>query len=200
MRARILTLSALVLAVATTARADVEHSELRPVAARSMTLSALGQDGKLSGLHASGWGVNLELALGKRRWQYFVEGSLSWLELGPRGAQLDGRQQRGGLGVRWLARSFELGSVGSFDLNLEAFTGIERFDVAPDVLVRPDLGVGIGWQVRLHLCRDLAMRTMARVVFAPTDRDAASAVCRGSCEMPVSRDSSGLMIVSGFQW
>jgi hypothetical protein len=181
-----------------------------PVASHAVTVGVIGHVTKLGGLNESGWGPNVELALGGGRWHYFAEGSVSWIGAGPEGAVVDGTQLRGGLGVRWLARSFEIGRAdlngtgGSFDLLFEAFGGVQRFSWDADVagpLVRPDIGAGIAWQLRVRAFhRQLAFRSSARVAFAPADRESVSAVCRGTCTMPARSSNSGVVVVFGAQW
>jgi hypothetical protein len=184
------------------ARAEVFVLDVHPPAARSVGLTSWLQSTKISGLTAEAYGPNLQLALGWRRWQGFVEGSYSWASVGPEGAEVLGRQARVGAGARYIARSIELESAGAIDLVLEGFAGWERYLWNDGTtLSRPDLGFGIGWQARLFVrSRQIVFRSMARVVFAPTDRDEASAVCRGTCTMPASASNSGLVAVIGFDW
>jgi hypothetical protein len=179
---------------------DEEGDKLPPLPDREITLSLLAHNGMLGGVPESGVGPNLEVALGDHRVQYFVEGSYSTAQLGRDDDAIHGRAVRGGAGVRWLARSFEIGRNGAIDMHLEGFGGVERmrFD-GMSRLWRPDLGVGVGYQVRgfwKHNKRHVAFRVSARLYFAPTDRDV-TAVCRGTCEMSRGTDNSGIMALVG---
>jgi hypothetical protein len=166
-----------------------------------MAVQVVGHSSRLSGLAEGGWGPGLELALGHGRWQLLAEGSVAWVTAGPVDQEVHGRQLRGGGAVRWIARSFELMDFAAVEMALEAFAGVERFDwQGGGALVRPDLGVGVGWQIRTLKHHQLGFRSEARVFFAPTDRDAATAVCRGTCTMPASTSSAGLMAIFGAQW
>lgn len=188
--------------VASVAHADDGEEEVVPMPRHAATLAIAGYSGKLSGLSEGGWGPNLELALGHRRWQYFVELGAAKVSIGPEGHETDGSQVRGGVGVRWLARSFEIDRFGAVEMHLEAITGLEKFwwDDG-NRLVRPDLGVGVGYQLRHFGKHDkLAFRLSARVMFAPADRTAATALCRGTCTMPASTSNAGLGAVFGVQW
>jgi hypothetical protein len=185
--------------------ADVEDMKLPGLAKRSMTLGIVGHGGKLAGLDEGGWGPSLEFALGRERWQYFAEASLAFVKLGPEGERTGGRQIRGGLGVRWLARSFELGPRGTLDMHLEAFTGMSRFQFeGMNRFSRPDLGAGVGYQVRgffgRKLAKQAAMRISARVFFAPTDERDEMIACRGTCSTSNGTSNSGLMAVFGGQF
>lgn len=151
--------------------------------------------------------MGLELALGSGRWQYFLEGALSHTDAGSTMAgapeyDAHGWTGRGGAGVRWLARQFVPDPDGAVELYLEAFTGIERYWWQDGgELTRPDLGAGIGMQVRAWSFHGLTMRLGMRVVFTPTDRDTALVSCRGSgCPVGTSTSVAGLVAHLGVAW
>jgi hypothetical protein len=198
-----MTLVRSVILVAVLAGPAGADDELPPLPDRAVTLSVMGHAGRIGGVTEGGLGPNVEVAFGQRRWQYFAEGNVSWVSLGQDDARISGKAVRGGAGIRWLARAFELGDRGSIDLHLEAFAGVTRFDFdAMDRIVRPDLGVGVGYQIRgrWHGGRSqAAFRISARIYFAPTDREVATAVCRGTCPTSSGVDNSGLMAVFGAQ-
>jgi hypothetical protein len=192
------------LACALPSAALAESREPRrydPVPPVALGVAAALHTHKLAGLVESGHGVNLELALGRSRWQYFAEASWARVVVGP-DDDMVGRQLRGGIGVRWLARSFRFEDLGSTDLVLEVFTGVQRFGWdGGGALARPDVGFGIGWQTGVVLKdRQILLRSVARASFAPVERERVAPVCRGSCTMPVHASNSGLTVHLGFQW
>lgn len=184
--------------LAGTAGADVEPA-VQPLPRVGVGVGVLGTGGKLAGLDVTGWAPNLELALGSGRWQYFAEGAIGWVTLGPEDDRSSGWQLRGGGGVRWLARSFELGDKGAIEMHLEAFAGYTRFDLdGRGRLARPDLGAGVGYGIRSFVgkqLRNAGLRVSARVYFAPTDRRDEAIACRGSCPTSAGNNNSGLMAV-----
>lgn len=182
------------------ARADVDDMQLHALPSLSAGIGIAAHGGKLAGIDETGWGPNLELAIGSGRWQIFGEAGVARVKLGPEGDRTAGTQLRGGLGIRWLARSFELGRDGSIDMHLEAFSGMSRFGFEDmGKLVRPDLGVGVGYAIRGFFGRrfqhQAALRISARIYFAPTDRRDEEIACRGSCPMTDGNTNSGLMAV-----
>ncbi len=157
---------------------------------------------KLAGLTAGGRGGYLEVAIGHGRWQIALEGSRERVELGPEGGIADGNRHRLGAGARWIARSFELGTNGTFDLVFEAFVGRQWYGWRGGAeLVRNDVGLGVGFVDRLFIGRQqLAFSMIARVMFAPADRDAVAALCTGACMMPAQTSNSGIGLVAGVRW
>jgi hypothetical protein len=168
----------------------------------TLAVGIMGHGGRYLGHDEGGFGPYLEVAATIRRWSYFVE--LGAAKLASKDTERTGVFTRGGVGVRWLARSFLFDEHGGIDMNLEAFTGLGqlRWEHGENVL-RPDLGLGVSYQVRLLKPVKLALRVSARAYFAPNDHSAAPmAVCRGatcSSETPQS-SSSGLMALFGFVW
>ena len=104
---------------------------------------------------------------------------------------------RKSLGVRWLARSFEVGP-GAFELGLEGLTGLARVthDAAQTTRTYPDVGFGVAWAIRLVDPRVL-FRVSARAVFAQTPRDEMTTACRGRCVDPAS-SVPGFVVLFGF--
>ena len=151
-----------VLVIPAVAAADGIH----PYSPISPSLSVMVRDDH-GGTESTAVGVTLELAVGSGRFQYFAEGSSATLQRTDRAREL-----RGGLGVRWLARSFELGRHSAFELDVEGVTGITRLESGA-TRVYPDLGFGVGWAVRLVDPR-LVFRISARAMFEQTQRDATS--------------------------
>lgn len=158
---------------------------------------------KLAGLNENGYGPHLELATGRGAWQFFVDGGVAHVELGPEDKYAEGGRWRAGIGARWIPRSFEFDKALLIELALEAFTGMQRFEWDDgSVLVRPDAGFGIGWQARFRFGsrRLITFRSMARVTFGTVDRDRVATVCRGTCMMPAESSNTGLTAVFGLQW
>lgn len=198
MMRRIGVVGVLFVAAVPTAYAD---GDLTPQPLLSTTVGIIAHTTKMAGLTESGLGPNVEIALGRERWQYYVEGAYSRVTIGPTGSVVDGAAVRGGGGVRWLARSFELGDDGAFEMTLEGFAGVQRFywdgEVAAPV-TRPDFGVGVGWQIRAFVRNhQFAMHVSTRVAYAPTERDRVTALCRGTCMMPTVATNTGLFVVAG---
>lgn len=184
---------ALVLVSATAFAEGDERFE--PAPGMAVAVGFAVQDSQIGALHESGLGVDAEGALGTGRTQFF--GELSALSAaidvpmnGPRGTF-----GRGGVGVRWLARQFQPEREFGFELYLEAVAGVERFwwDGGGQ-LTRPDLGIGIGWQLRSWELHNVTMRTGMRVMFAPTDPGSSLVACRGSgCPTGMNGSVAGIM-------
>ncbi len=143
---------------------------LHPYAPVSTSLSVMIRDDHGGGTETTSAGATLELAVGSGRFQYFAEGTSAFLQSTDSGSEM-----RGGLGVRWLARSFEIGREGAFELDLEGLTGLTRLHHdAGDTRVYPDVGFGVGWAVRM-LDPRIVFRVSARAMFEQTRRDGMSA-------------------------
>lgn len=192
--------------IAGTAGAEVppilaEEPAVQPLPKISASVGVMGTAGKLARLDLTGWAPNVELARGAGRWQYFGEVGFGFVKLGPKGDRVSGHQVRGGAGVRWLARSFELGDKGAIEMHLEAFAGYSRFDLEGRAhTARPDLGAGVGYGVRSFVgkrLRNSGIRITVRVFFAPTDRRDEEIACRGSCPMTAGNSNAGLMAMFG---
>lgn len=193
------------LLVASAAHAEDDPFHAAP--ARAIGLAFVAHVTHIGGQVESGTGADLELALGSGRWQYFAEGSLSHVDAGSTMAgapeyDAHGWMGRGGVGVRWLARQFVFDPGGAAELYLEAVTGVEQYRWEDGgELTRPDLGAGIGMQMRAWALRGATLRLGARVVFTPTDRTASLVACRGSgCPIGTSTSVAGLVVGLGVAW
>ncbi len=179
---------------------DEDGPELPPVPDRGIGFGVIAHSGMLGGIEESDVGPTIELALGKSRTQYYVDTSVTAAKLGRGDAAIDGSTMRGGAGLRWLARSFELGSNGAIDLHLEGFAGAARVKFEGMKRIwRPELGVGIGYQLRGYWKqnkRHVAFRVSARLYFAPVERDVAMEACRG-CETRGGTNNSGMAVFLG---
>lgn len=196
MRAAIV-LGVLVLA-ATPALADVETADPAPMPSRSIAAGIAGHGGRYLGRPEGGWGPFVEVALGHRRFQYLAELAVMPIGTGDDGPKRHGIAVRGGAVVRWLARSFVLADRLALEMHLEAFAGATqlRWEHAERAW-RPDLGVGVGYQIRW--IPKVAFRLSARAYFAP-DRSTAVA-CRATTPCDASPSSTtGLMALFGVAW
>lgn len=181
------------------ARHAAAEDGIAPLPRTTFAFGFAGQGIPVGGLGQGGGGPSFELALGEGRWQYFVEAALMWVGVGSPGPNVDGILARGGVGVRWLVRSFEVDSSGGIEMNLEAATGLEQFWwLQGGRLTRPDLGAGVGWQVRLYRRPKLAVRFGVRAMFAPAD-SSLMAACRGTCANR-SASTPGLLGSFGVAW
>lgn len=131
---------------------------------------------RIDGHAESGVGPAFELALGRYRWQYLVEGSFATSRVDTPmmtapGAQSRGSLARGGVGARWLARQFRPASSGAFELCLLSMLGIQHFSFDDRQLTRPELALGVDMQVRALRRRRLTVRFDARVLYTPGERD-----------------------------
>jgi hypothetical protein len=191
-----------VIAVTAPARADVDDRDPIPMQRTTVAVGIMGHGGRYLGHDETGFGPYLEVAGTRNRWSYFVELGAARLKSEDTGGK--GLYPRGGVGVRWLARSFLFDEHGGIDMNLEAFAGLGQLRWEHgDKVLRPDLGLGVSYQLRLLKPFKLALRVSARAYFAPNDHSAAPmAVCRGAtCSTEVPRSSSsGLMAVFGVVW
>jgi hypothetical protein len=166
----------------------------RPYSTVSTTLSGMVREDHSGGAETSAIGTALELAIGSGRFQYFAEGSYAGISGGGDGD--GGSEVRGGGGIRWLARSFEIGHA-ALEMHLEGVAGYTRMSRDVDgmtvVSKYPDLGFGVGWAVRVRDPR-VVIRMSARAVFAQTSRDQASE-CRGACD--ASSSAPGFVLLFG---
>lgn len=191
----------LILATATARAEGGEDDGFVPAPGRSLALGGVGHASHLGSSQEGGMGADLEAALGTGRTQVFGELTVASSELDTMPSE-KGTFGRAGAGVRWLARQFQPEPGGAIELYLEAVTGVERYWWQDGgQLTRPDLGAGIGMQMRAWQFHGLTIRIGARVVFTPTDRDAALVSCRGSgCPMGTSTSVAGLVAGLGVAW
>jgi hypothetical protein len=152
-------------------RADDGFTDLPKYAA---ALTMFGHATHIGGMSESGFGGNLELAIGDGRLQYFGEGSVSSAGYQPwNQSALDtkvaGVMARAGVGIRWLARQFTIDHGGALELYLQTHAGTEKFWWHDHTsLSRPELGVGLGMQARAWAFHDLGFRIEMRAVFTPS--------------------------------
>jgi hypothetical protein len=200
---RVLALASLVALAAGasrgTARADDdggdEDGEFKPFPALSIAVAVTVHSTRIGGQRETGVGPTLELALGRARWQYFVEGSFATARTST-DAMVGGSMASGGLGLRWLARQFRPGSNAGIELFLLSRAGFQRFYLADNMrLDRPELAFGFGIQGRVFKRPRLAFRLDARVLFTPNDDEDVLASCRGRCTNEV-----GSAFGIGFGW
>lgn len=185
----------LVLLAATARADDGDDGPFVAAPGHAFAVGVMGRASHLGGVDEGGAAGNLEFALGSGRFQYFAEALLGAANLEMPAAPA-GYIARGGVGVRWLARQFQPDSSGGgAELYLEAITGVERYWWQDGGrLTRPDLGVGVGMQMRAWGFHGVTVRLGSRIVFAPTDRDAALVACRGTgCPIGTSTGVAGLM-------
>ncbi|CAN5917383.1 hypothetical protein BH11MYX3_BH11MYX3_47680 [soil metagenome] len=188
---------AVVAALGAAARADVSD-RFTPLPRRSIAVSMLMGASSFSRISEGGGGIAVELAIARRRIQYFGEGSTSVVGLSVKdvnGGTALGTRLVGG--IRWVPRSFTADEV-SLDLLFEAFAGVEHLRWSGEPITRPQLGGGLGWQVRMAR---LTIRLSTRVFVAPTSDAAAMAVCRGTCPTDASPTTSfGFLGLFGVAW
>lgn len=170
----------LLVAVATTsvARADDddEDGDFSGFRTVSAGVSMPYHTTRIDGRAESGVGPAVELALGRYRWQYLVEGSLATSgvdtpTMTAPAARSRGSLARGAVGARWLARQFRPASSGAFELCLLSMLGVQHFSFDERQLTRPELALGVDMQVRALRRRRLTVRFDARVLYTPGERD-----------------------------
>jgi hypothetical protein len=187
--------------VSATAWAGESGDDFVGAPSRSIALGFVGHDSHLGALSEGGMGADLEAALGSDRAQYFGELTMTSASVDTM-PNVDGYFGRAGVGVRWLARQFQPERGGGFELVMEAVGGVERYWWKDGGrMTRPDLGLGIGLQMRAWKFHGLTMRLVSRVMFAPTDRESSLVACRGSgCPMGTSTSIAGFMTGMVFAW
>lgn len=177
--------------VSATAFAEGDE-EFKNAPGKALAVGFFDHDSEVGGMHESGIGADVEGALGHDRTQFFAELTVMSAKIetmdGPRGTF-----GRGGAGVRWLARQFQPERDLGVELFLEAVTGVERYWWnGGGQLTRPDLGIGVGTQVRIWEVHNLTVRMTARVMFAPTDPSSSLIACRGNgCPVGTSGSVAG---------
>ncbi|HEY5925012.1 MAG TPA: hypothetical protein VIV11_25195, partial [Kofleriaceae bacterium] len=135
------------------ARADEDDfdvdGEFVPVPKLSVAVALAGHGSRIGGQSETGFGTTLELALGRGRWQYFVEGGLATARVSTSTADptatVGGRMAHGGLGTRWIARQFRPSSKGGVELFLLSRAGMQRYYLEDNTrLGRAELAFGFG--------------------------------------------------------
>jgi len=149
----------------------------------------------------------VQLGFASGRWQIFVEGKAGTTGIGNTATTpalemaIDGSRLRGGAEVRWLARQFTPEPDCLIEMSLAATVGIERYAFEDHTrIVRPDLGVGVGWDIRAAKVHDLTTRMEVLLLFTPDERTGLVA-CRGAtCDAGGSNLSGGFEFGFVFGW
>lgn len=169
---RVIAIALALLAIAASpARSDDDFDEDGEFAGFrdwSIGLVYTGHFSRIDGRSETGWGPSLELALGRYRWQYFVEAGVATSTVttgsGADGARVDGSMVRGGAGARWLARQFRPGSNGGAELYLVSLVGAQRYNFEGMRVSRAEVAFGFGLQARSYKRPQLAFRLDARAL------------------------------------
>jgi hypothetical protein len=178
---------------------DDEDAMYEPVPKRSVALGLQAHGSRIGGRYENGFGPSLELALGRGRWQYLIEGSASTARV----EEVVGTVVRGALGARWVARQFAFDSAGALELLLLGTVGLERYSfngsTVDGQLVRPELGVGFGFQGRAFRKPRLAFRIDVRALFTPSTRESSVTSCQSNC-MTASGTTTGVLSGVTVSW
>lgn len=188
----------LIAVLSRTVAAEDEDPDVRPASPLGFAIYFTGHGGAIGGVAEGGMGPTVELALGAGRAQYFLEGSVAWVALGTEQV-VTGVMARGGLGARWIARSFELGDSGALEMTIGGLAGASKiwWDQGGE-LVRPEFGFGVGIQMRKFHRPRTTFRFDLRVFFAPTDDvPIAAARCASACASSSPITNGGLMVSMG---
>ena len=189
-----------ILLLASAATADDEVTSVKRVTA---ALYFSGHGGAINGVSEGGMGPAVELAGGFGRTQVFLEGGIAWTTLGAVEPFETGFMVRGGVGARWIARSFELDHEGAVEMTFNGLVGVQRIwwdesEQPPDDLTRPEFGLGVGLQMRKFKNPHVSIRFEMRVFFAPSDRETTTAArCAGECASDAPLTNGGLMFNVG---
>ena len=167
------------------ARADEEEDvdgDFVALPKRAVGVMFVAHSGRLGGRAEGGAGAVLDLALGRGRWQYFIEGAYSSAGVGEvEVMRVNGRMIHGGLGARWLARQFrDQNKNGGFEMFLSSVVGVQRFYLEDGMrMTRPELAFGFGMNARLYKRPRLGLRFELRVVFTPNNEELESGTNTG---------------------
>lgn len=158
---------------------------------RGVFLSA--HAGSVAGVSTGGFGLDLEVAHGRGRWQLVGDVYLAWTMISvqqptaalaatppPEVEGVDGFLARVGVAGRRVMRAFEPDHSASIELYLEGGAGLSRtWWNGGGTLTRPDLSFGAGWQVRaLEEDRGWIIRFgLKAFVQPPIDSGACGALC-----------------------
>jgi hypothetical protein len=153
------------------------------------------RQGALDGVTENGYGPTLELALGAGRTQYFLEGGVGWMTRGNH-IREPGFMVRGGLGARYIARSFDFQGEGAIEMTLDGLVGAEKTWWRDDAIVRPDFVLGVGLQMRKYGDPHVMIRASIRVFFAPTPGDDPMTAARDTTPA-AALTNGGLMFAVG---
>ncbi len=205
---RVFAFALALVAVTSVARADDddEDGDFVPMKTLSVAVAIGGHSTRIGGQSETGLGPSLELAYGRGRWQYIIEGGFATATLsepevgGNEPVTTSGRMLHGDLGLRWLARQFRPDSIGGVELLLLSALGVQRYYLGDATrLTRPELAFGFGIQGRLYRRPRIAFRLDMRVLFTPNDREGDVVACRGRC-MTEAGASTGFSTGIGFAW
>lgn len=215
---RLAILATVLATTAAPAGAD-EDPDYHEFPCRALALGIQGHGTRIGGQSESGVGATVEYALGRERWQYFVESSLAtagftrWVPsgdamFGSGGLAGDvvahevehaGLLIRGGLGLRWLARQFTPNGYFGMELYLTSHVGVQRYQLADLQLTRPELALGLGVQFRGYRRPRGALGLDIRVLYTPSDPDSALVACSGDC-MSGATSGTGFLLGSTLSW
>lgn len=205
MRVLLCVLAALAVGGSVAHADDDEDGDFVGLPKHSWGLGFIGHGTRIGGHSEGGFGPSAEFAIGRDRWQYVGEALLSSTSMSQwTTSALDmttnGKMVHAAVGVRWLARQFQPDSSGGIELFLVSMLGFERFYFDDGGrLLRPELQLGWGFQVRTFKKPRLAFHLDARIMFTPNDRESALVACRGSCQMEDGA-STGFMTGFGLSW
>jgi hypothetical protein len=162
----------ILLALTATAHAeDDEDAYFASFPKVSVGAGIMGRDARIDGKPESGVTAELELAYGRGRWQYLVEGDLGASDLqATMMTHVTGRRERGAAGMRWLARQFIPFDPLAIELYLRGTAGLEHYHWIDDTqLSRPDLDLGFSFAIRAFKRPHLFVRFDVDMVFAAGD-------------------------------
>jgi hypothetical protein len=172
------------IALTATARADDPEDEDAYFASfpkLSIAAGVTGHSARIDGKSEDGMAGMLELAYGRGRWQYLVEGDLGATNLQTTmTSRVTGRRERGAAGMQWLARQFIPFDPMAVELYLRGTAGIEHYQWVDDThLSRPDLDVGLSFALRWFRRPHLFVRFDVDMVFASADTGATAGMVLG---------------------
>ena len=190
-----------ILLLSATAWAEGDDDGFVPAPSHSLAIGGIGHASHLGSSQEGGMGGDFEAALGTGRSQVFGELTVASASLDSMPSE-HGTFGRAGTGVRWLARQFQPDRGGGVEMYLEAVAGVERYWWQDGGrMTRPDLGVGVGMQMRAWGFHGLTMRLGSRLLFAPTDRESSLVACRGTgCPVGTSTSIAGFMTGIAIAW
>lgn len=147
-------------------------------------------------------GTQLELALGRERWQYFISGFAGYAIAEHGRVTNEGFALRPAVGARYVARSFAFGDEAALELGFEGSVGMDLVWWRGGTSSRrPDLQLGVDWQARMFDGRLRAVRLLVALAFAPADDPQQMFACRGTCPT-IARPAltRGMVAAMGVAW
>jgi hypothetical protein len=197
------------IAATSIGHAEEDDPDFKPFPKLSVGFGIQGHGTRLAGRSEGGVGPVLELAHGRDRWQYLVEGSIASTgydngsapeDASAEDMRIAGHMWRGALGVRWLARQLMLDQAGGVELVLHSLVGLQRLKYDERALTRPELAFGAAFQGRGYRTVRFTFRLDARVLYTPSDRESTLVVCGGRCMSGTTGSSTGFMMGMTFGW